>query len=377
MYFQFYSGGWKINYMQIKFPTKMKHRILWFLFLLSVTIFSTCSKPALPVGEFLFITTGNVQGSFFPIKARLDSLGGLARRATFLKDLRTTGAEPILLDAGNLFIAQNKSVELIKCYNEIGYDALNIGAEDLGNAANIKNLEQLAEFPFLSANIVYKQSGKAVFSPFITIERSGFKVAVIGLTKNLLENSSDKYGLKDPIQTGKNLLDKVASYSDYQVILFNGSFDDAVTVRNELLEADFMFISGHRGAPRKTKPPEKGPSLYKVGELGRALVTIKTHVAQIDSSLKDISMLIEREKFIKETLHLLHRGATVDIEEMYAGNYIMTQRINRIKTELQLVQTELASATNTVEFDYILLSSNIVDNENIKRIINEAGITVN
>ena len=377
MYFQFYSGGWKINYMQIKFPTKMKHRILWFLFLLSGTIFSTCSKPALPVGEFLFITTGNVQGSFFPIKARLDSLGGLARRATFLKDLRTAGADPILLDAGNLFIAQNKSVELIKCYNEIGYDALNIGAEDLGNAANIKNLEQLAEFPFLSANIVYKQSGKAVFSPFITIERSGFKVAVIGLTKNLLENSSDKYGLKDPIQTGKNLLDKVASYSDYQVILFNGSFDDAVTVRNELLEADFMFISGHRGAPRKTKPPEKGPSLYKVGELGRALVTIKTHVAQIDSSLKDISMLIEREKFIKETLHLLHRGATVDIEEMYAGNYIMTQRINRIKTELQLVQTELASATNTVEFDYILLSSNIVDNENIKRIINEAGITVN
>ena len=377
MYFQFYSGGWKINYMQIKFPTKMKHRILWFLFLLSGTIFSTCSKPALPVGEFLFITTGNVQGSFFPIKARLDSLGGLARRATFLKDLRTTGAEPILLDAGNLFIAQNKSVELIKCYNEIGYDALNIGAEDLGNAANIKNLEQLAEFPFLSANIVYKQSGKAVFNPFITIERSGFKVAVIGLTKNLLENSSDKYELKDPIQTGKNLLDKVASYSDYQVILFNGSFDDAVTVRNELLEADFMFISGHRGAPRKTKPPEKGPSLYKVGDLGRALVTIKTHVAHIDSSLKDISMLIEREKFIKETLHLLHRGAAVDIEEMYAGNYIMTQRINRIKTELQLVQTELASATNTVEFDYILLSSNIVDNENIKRIINEAGITVN
>ena len=46
-------------------------------------------------------------------------------------------------------------------------------------------------------------------------------------------------------------------------------------------------------------------------------------------------MLTEREKFIKETLHLLHRGGAVDIEEMYAGNYIMTQRINRIKTELQ------------------------------------------
>ena len=355
----------------------MKYRKLWFLFLLLGTMFSTCSKPSLPIGEFLFITTGNVQGSFFPIKARLDSLGGLARRATFLNDLRSTGAQPILLDAGSLFTAQNRSVELIKCYNEIGYDALNIGAEDLKNAANIKYLEQLAEFPFLSANIVYKQSGKSVFRPFATIERSGFKVAVIGLTKSLLENSSDKYELKDPIQTGKNLLDKVASYSDYQVILFNGSFDDAVMARNELLEADFMFISGHRGVPRKTRPPDKGPSLYKVGELGRALVTIKTHVAHIDSALKDISMLTEREKFIKETLHLLHRGGAVDIEEMYAGNYIMTQRINRIKTELQLVQAELASATNTVEFDYILLSSKIPDDENVKKIINEAGITVN
>ena len=137
----------------------MKYRKLWFLFLLLGTMFSTCSKPSLPIGEFLFITTGNVQGSFFPIKARLDSLGGLARRATFLNDLRSTGAQPILLDAGSLFTAQNRSVELIKCYNEIGYDALNIGAEDLKNAANIKYLEQLAEFPFLSANIVYKQSG--------------------------------------------------------------------------------------------------------------------------------------------------------------------------------------------------------------------------
>ena len=195
--------------------------------------------------------------------------------------------------------------------------------------------------------------------------------------KRQLENSSCKYGIIDPIRAGKNLLDKLANRSDYQVVLFNGSFDDAVVTREALVEADFMFISGHRDAPRKTNPPKKGPFLYKVGEFGRALVTIKTHVAHIDSSLKDISMLIEREKFIKETLHLLHGGASISLEEMYAGNYIMTQRINRIKTELQLVQTELASATNTVEFDYILLSSNIVDNENIKRIINEAGITVN
>ena len=53
------------------------------------------------------------------------------------------------------------------------------------------------------------------------------------------------------------------------------------------------------------------------------------------------------------------------------------QRIKRIKTELELAQVELASAINTVEFDFIPLSSSIIDDVDIKRIINEYGITVN
>ena len=348
-----------------------------FLTIISAAIFFSCTKPRTTAGEFIIVTTGNVQGSLKPYKVRLDSLGGLARRATFLKDLRATGTEPILLDAGNLFNAQDNAIGLIKCYNEIGYDALNVGAQDLTNVINISNLEKTAVFPFISANIVYSLSGKPVFKPFITIERNGFILAVIGLTNNLLENSSVEYGIKDPIQTGKDLLETLANRSDYQIILFNGSFDDAVVTRDALVEADFMFISGHRGAPRKTRPPEKGPFLYKVGEFGRGVVTIKTHVTNIDSSLKDISMLIEREKFIKETLHLLHGGSSISLEEMYAGNYDMSQRIERIKTELELAQIELASATNTVEFDFIPLSSSIIDDIDIKRIINAASTTVN
>ena len=348
-----------------------------FLTIITGALFFSCSKPRTTAGEFTVLTTGNVQGSLKPKKARLDSLGGLARRATFLKDLRAAGTNPILLDAGNLFSTQDNSLSLIKCYNEIGYDALNIGAQDLANVIYISTLENSAEFPFISGNIIHKRSGKPVFKPFTTIERNGFIIAVIGLTNNLLENSLGKYEIKDPIQTGKDLLKKLANRSDYQVVLFNGSFDDAVVTRDALVEADFMFISGHKGTPRKTRPPENGPFLYKVGEFGRALVTIKTHVTHIDSSLKDISMLMEREKFIKETLHLLHGGASISIEEMYAGNYDMTQRIKRIKTELQLAQTELANTTNTVEFDYVPLSSSIIDDVDINRIINEASTIVN
>ena len=347
-----------------------------FLTIISVVLIFSCTKQRTTSGEFILMATGNVQGSIKPYKIRLDSLGGLARRATYLKDIRASGADPILLDAGNLFNEQDNSIGLIKCYNEIGYDALNIGAQDLANAINISNLEKAAEFPFISANIIYRRSGELVFKPFTTVERNGIIVTIIGLTNNLLDNSSVEYGIKDPIQTGKDLLEVLANQSDYQVILFNGSFDDAAVARKVLVEADFMIISGHRGVPRKTKPPERGPFLYKVGEFGRALVTIKTRIASIDSSLEDISMLIEREKFIKETLHLLRGGSSMSLEKMYAGNYDMSQRIKRIKTELELAQVKLASATNTVEFDFIPLSSSIIDDVDIKRIINEASIAV-
>ncbi len=66
----------------------------------------------------------------------------------------------------------------------------------------------------------------------------------------------------------------------------------------------------------------------------------------------------------------------MSLEKMYAGNYDMSKRIKKIKTELELAQIELARATNTVEFDLIPLSSSIIDDIDIKRIINEANITV-
>ena len=175
----------------------MKYSKLFLTIISGVLIFS-CTKPGTTAGEFIFVATGNVQGSLKPYKIRLDSLGGLPRRATFLKDLRSTGKDPILLDAGNLFNEQDNSIGLIKCYNEIGYDALNIGAQDLANAINISNLEKAAEFPFISANIIHRQSGEPVFKPFTIVERNGIILAIIGLTNNLLDNSSAEYGIKDP-----------------------------------------------------------------------------------------------------------------------------------------------------------------------------------
>ena len=83
-------------------------------------------------------------------------------------------------------------------------------------------------------------------------------------------------------------------------------------------------------------------------------------------------MLLEREKFIDETLDLLHGGASISLEKMYSGNYDMTQRIKRIRLELQSTREELEKAMNSVEFDFIPLSDLVVEDDKINSIINEA-----
>ena len=69
--------------------------------------------------------------------------------------------------------------------------------------------------------------------------------------------------------------------------------------------------------PRKMTSKKSGAFLYNVGENGQSIVSLKVNIGHVDSSLNDISMLLEREKFIDETLDLLHGGASISLEEMY------------------------------------------------------------
>ena len=57
---------------------------------------------------------------------------------------------------------------------------------------------------------------------------------------------------------------------------------------------------------------------------------------------------------------------------MYSGNYDMTQRIKRIRLELQSTREELEKTMNSVEFDFIPLSDLVVEDDKINSIINEA-----
>ena len=99
-----------------------------------------------------------------------------------------------MVDGGNLLFCKPelKPLELdqllakaravIQAYNEIGVAGVAIGPYDLAAGyGRLRELMQLAEFPFLCANLLDRDTGRPVFQPYTVIEAGGFKVGLIGV----------------------------------------------------------------------------------------------------------------------------------------------------------------------------------------------------
>ena len=122
--------------------------------------------------------------------------GSLTRRASFLRQLRATDRDILLLDAGSALFpigdrvkdeqrheAVRKAKLIVEAYNRMGYRAMAVGPFDLAAGYDVlKELEKNATFTMLSANLVDKESGALLFKPHTVFDIGGVKVGVVGLT---------------------------------------------------------------------------------------------------------------------------------------------------------------------------------------------------
>ncbi len=122
--------------------------------------------------------------------------GSLTRRASFLRQIRATGREILLLDGGSSLYkvgdrvkdaeraeAIRKAAVIVEAYNRMGYRAMAVGPFELaGGLDALRDLEKKAKFELLSANLVDAKTGELLFEPHIVETVGGVRVGVIGLT---------------------------------------------------------------------------------------------------------------------------------------------------------------------------------------------------
>lgn len=117
---------------------------------------------------------------------------GMSARYTLINRIRTqveaTGGSVLVFSGGdvNTGVPESDLQDAepdFKGMKHIGYDAMAVGNHEFDNPLEVlRQQQEWAGFPFLSANIYAKDSGKHLFKPYSTFEKQGIKIAAIGLT---------------------------------------------------------------------------------------------------------------------------------------------------------------------------------------------------
>jgi 5'-nucleotidase/UDP-sugar diphosphatase len=202
---------------------------------------------------------------------------GLAAQKTLVDHIRQqvkeSGGNLLVLSGGDVNTGVPES-DLLKAepdfigMNEVGYDAMAVGNHEFDNPLEvIREQQKWAKFPFLSANIYDKKTGKRLFQPYHIFERQGLKIAVIGLTtedtaKFVSSKVAAAIEFRDPKAEAKRLIAEVREKEKPDVIIaatHMGHYDDGKHGSNAPGDVELarfldtgsvdMIVGGHSQEP--------------------------------------------------------------------------------------------------------------------------------
>ncbi|RSK47656.1 bifunctional metallophosphatase/5'-nucleotidase [Hymenobacter rigui] len=152
--------------------------------------------------------------------AQWAGMGGMARRATLIEQIRKQEPNVLLLDSGDIwqgtpyFNFFQGELEY-KLMSQMAYDASTLGNHDFDNG--LEGLQKQlpnATFPFLIANYDFTDTVLAgKFQPYKVFEKQGIRIGVFGLGIELAGLVADKnFGATkylDPVAVAKDMVTKL------------------------------------------------------------------------------------------------------------------------------------------------------------------------
>lgn len=202
---------------------------------------------------FSYPNTYNTDDPIGLLPQRQD-IGGAARRATLVKQIRKATKNPVLLvDCGDIcdgtpFSTEYRGEADIAAMNAIGYDYACPGNHEYNNTlAQVRKLIQMAKFPMLSANSKVKADGSSLFQPYVIREVSGVRVALIGLMTieaRTYPAATNDLEMERPVDATKKLIREVRSKADFVIALTHIGIDEDMRLALEVPGID-VIVGGH------------------------------------------------------------------------------------------------------------------------------------
>ncbi len=177
-------------------PLRLVLVVLFFGLLASHAGASSPEQPAEPI-PLTVLFFNDLHGHLMPFEIKgekgVEEVGGIARMATLIRQIREENSRKqvrtLVLVAGDILQGTPMSTVFkgepdIRCLNAMGVDAMTVGNHEFDfGLENFLKLKAQAAFPFLSANIVLKESGRLLCRPYLAVPlASGVTFTIIGAT---------------------------------------------------------------------------------------------------------------------------------------------------------------------------------------------------
>lgn len=198
--------------------------------------------------KLTIVETSDTHGQIFPILYGTNTYEsiGLAKIATYIRHLRRTEENLLLIDNGDSIQGTPLTYHYVKkqshlpnpvilTFNKLHYDAAIIGNHEFNyGLSTLKQSVSEAQFPILSANILNNQTKEPFFGKPYTIKilREGIKVAILGLTTPYIPNwekAEHIEGLEfeDAVESAKKWIPYIKENEepDLFVVSYHGGFE--------------------------------------------------------------------------------------------------------------------------------------------------------
>lgn len=151
----------------------------------TMPVYALSTAPGDLTDKLVILHTNDTHGGDVAVE---DSAIGTAGVAQLVKDYEAAGAEVLLISAGDAIqgdplVNLGEGEVAVEFMNLAGYDLMIPGNHEFDYGYDtLQSLETMADFPILSANILDRTTGEAVFEENLILETTVGKVGLFGLT---------------------------------------------------------------------------------------------------------------------------------------------------------------------------------------------------
>ena len=290
------------------------------------------------------------------------------------------------MDAGNLLfkketlgpgsptdIAKMTAEIIVSAFNDIGCHAFSPGSKDFAVGLDfIQEMQMLANFPFISANIL-DVNGNRLFDPYLIADVEGVSVGVIGLASKFIH--SDVY-IQDPMEALNELVDEVDSQSDVLVLMFDSEEADISKLQTSGYPIDLVIRS--KSKTRSQDGGKRNIPAYSCGDRGKYLYQFDLTIADPNLQFTDLAVYENQVSQAEKKLNKMRDGNLVtDLYSTYKDDPQSLKKIETYESQIQSAKVALENSVNSINMSKHELDKTVTDRPDILQIVDDGKTKIN